>query len=314
LLRLPETESCSEAFGKVGIHDPKNSEASFVQARASFLYDVMNNICIDGVIESRSKHERELSKSHFEHLQEGDIIIFDRGYPGYEFFKELRTEGVDYIARCSSVFSKSFQFSKGERDKHISVKSCKYKSKKSIEFSESLNLRALKIKLPTGEEEILVTSLADESKYPYKIFKELYGMRWGIETMFKVLKSRLGLENFTGKTAEAVRQDFYSTILISNLETILTQELNTELESKSKSKYPQKVNKSVSFNAIRDRAFELLSSEVSLDILMEDLSKLLLQNLTVVRKDRLHPPRVKKTKRARDPLVNYYRNIAKINF
>ena len=47
--------------------------------------------------------------------------------------------------------------------------------------------------------------------------------RWGIETFFGVLKGRLNLENFSGKTAESVKQDFYSTIFISNLETILTE-------------------------------------------------------------------------------------------
>ena len=49
-----------------------------------------------------------------------------------------------------------------------------------------------------------------------KVIKKLYGLRWEIETFFGVLKGRLSLENFTGLTVEAIKQDFWSTIFISN--------------------------------------------------------------------------------------------------
>ena len=72
-----------------------------------------------------------------------------------------------------------------------------------------------------GEIEVLMTSLLD-SNIDKEEFKKLYGLRWEIETFFGVLKGRLSLENFTGLTIEAIKQDFWSTIFISNYETILT--------------------------------------------------------------------------------------------
>ena len=91
----------------------------------------------------------------------------------------------------------------------------------------------------TGEVEVLVTSLLDELAYPAAKFRDLYSFRWGVETFYGILKERLCRENFTGKTAESVRQDFYSTILISNLESVLTEETNQELEQKGgQNKYP----------------------------------------------------------------------------
>jgi IS4 transposase len=36
------------------------------------------------------------------------------------------------------------------------------------------------------------------------MLKELYNLRWGIETLFGVLKERLKLDNFTGKTVIAI--------------------------------------------------------------------------------------------------------------
>lgn len=53
-------------------------------------------------------------------------------------------------------------------------------------------------------------------------------MRWGVETFFSIVKGRLCLENFTGKTSEAVKQDFWSTVFISNLETLMTEGTGNE--------------------------------------------------------------------------------------
>ncbi len=69
----------------------------------------------------------------------------------------------------------------------------------------SIKVRLVKVILSTGETEVLVTSLMDEEKFPTEIFTELYHYRWRVETFFSKLKGRLGLENFTGKSVEAIR-------------------------------------------------------------------------------------------------------------
>ena len=64
------------------------------------------------------------------------------------------------------------------------------------------------------------------------------------------IKGRLGLENFTGKTVEAVKQDFWSTIFISNLETIMTEKTEEKMNAEKPVENKQvKINKAVSFNA-----------------------------------------------------------------
>lgn len=72
-------------------------------------------------------------------------------------------------------------------------------------------------------------------------------LRWGIETFYGLLKTRLELENFTGIGAEAVRQDFHATVYLSGLESLLTDTAQAMLDAKD-TKYPQTVNRAVSFN------------------------------------------------------------------
>jgi hypothetical protein len=68
---------------------------------------------------------------------------------------------------------------------------------------------------------VLATSLLDETAFPTHLFKDLYHLRWGIEEQYKRAKCRVEIENFSGRTAQSVRQDFYAKIFAMNLTAIL---------------------------------------------------------------------------------------------
>jgi len=84
-----------------------------------------------------------------------------------------------------------------------------------------LKLRLIRIDLGTKEPEVLITSLMDTAAYPHALFKELYHDRWPVEESYKFFKSRIELENFTGKSVEAVKQDFYARIFMLNLTSMM---------------------------------------------------------------------------------------------
>ncbi len=174
-------------------------------------------------------------------------------------------------------------------------------------LSQSLTVRFVRVQLDTGEWEVLVTSLHDESCYPTSEFKALYYFRWGIETFYGLIKTRLELENFTGIGAEAVKQDFFSTVYLSGLESILTESAQVQLSQKE-TVHPQIVNRAVSFNAIKDQALTLLFlSELKTEELLERLTAVFLMNPCLERKGR-NPPRTKPSSRA---LLNFHKRQKK---
>ena len=77
--------------------------------------------------------------------------------------------------------------------------------------------RLIKVELENGETEILCNSLTDTEKYSNKDFKELFHYRWNEEEAYKLLKSRVEEGNFSGKTARAVRQDFFANVFLITL-------------------------------------------------------------------------------------------------
>ena len=87
-----------------------------------------------------------------------------------------------------------------------------------------ISLRMVKILLENGSLEVLATNLS-QTEFHTEEIKELYHMRWGIETAYETLKSRLQLENFTGTKPILLLQDIYSTIYLSNLAEDISKNL-----------------------------------------------------------------------------------------
>ena len=123
------------------------------------------------------------------------------------------------------------------------------------------------------------------------------------------MKTRLNLENFTGKTAESVYQDFYATVYLTGLESILTAQCNAFLGNKP-TRQPQQVNRAVSFHALKDHAIEILYSNEDTDSVIKKLEELFLTNPTSVRKNR-QVPRKKCSARQ---LLHYAKRRCKICF
>lgn len=110
----------------------------------------------------------------------------------------------------------------------------------------TLRCRLISVELEGGETEILCTSLLDESVYLCEDFVELYHFRWAVEENYKLFKSRLEIENFSGKTAHAVKQDFYAKVFMMTLCAMLAFPIEERVKRESeeaKHKHSRKINR-----------------------------------------------------------------------
>jgi hypothetical protein len=314
---LPNEDEIIKHFGSIKIANQlETTQGQYPVAIASVLYDVLNNIAIDSILAPAKAYEVDLAIEHLSSYTAcRDLLTFDRNYPSYVFLAFLTQMGIDFVGRCSRSSFKQARIMFEEPIESwtvtLSPDRSKRKEVQSLELPSEINVRFVRVILDTGEVEVLVTSLLDESLYPNEDFKELYNLRWGVETFYGTIKGRLNLENFTGKSVEAVRQDFYSTIFISGLESMLTEDAQQELDEKTPgNKHPQKVNKNVSFNAIKNHAVELFYKEQDTAVILEKLTQLFKVNPVSVRNQR-KVPRKKSKPRA---LLNYHKRIKKICF
>ena len=101
----------------------------------------------------------------------------------------------------------------------------------------------------------------------------------------------------TGNTALAVQQDFYITMFLSNYESLLVYDTNIALTEKTETyKNAQKVNKSISFNTIKQKSFELFYGNQNIDTVLEEMQKLFQTTPTAIRPNRPNRKRLDKDK------------------
>ena len=110
---------------------------------------------------------------------------------------------------------------------------------------EPVTVRALHVTLDDGTDEILVTNLMDPTITP-EMLKELYFMRWGIESKYFELKSQLELEEFSGSHHLSVEQDFFINLLFMNLCSLIKSEADihiNEIQKEKKNKFQYQANR-----------------------------------------------------------------------
>jgi len=303
-LTLPFTEELQKRYGVVSNAQPLN----IVQAKMSMLFDVMNKLALDAVLDRGRASERELALKHNHQWRKGDLIIYDRGYPSFEFIREHIKAGVDCLIRAKTTHSSLVTefLSSGKRSLVTLMYPDQDKSFKGKDYNRktTIGVRLLRVELNSGETEVLITTLLDSHKYPSGLFKKLYFMRWGIETFIDELKNKLKMEHFSGYSDHTIQQDIGCAIFISNLQSVIVSGLDQEIEDQNKQRvYDYKVNTNLSYGFLKNRVLELLHQNGSTEQVLAELEELFLKHTIPIRNDRNNPRNTQKYRYKDKPIV-----------
>lgn len=318
LLRLPSHPQVLEIFGEVAVANHLGDTGThYAPARLSVLYDLLNQIGLDARLAPVATSEVDLAAAQLESVEENDVVIWDRGFTGFILMARVLARGAHFVGRCSkSSFAAAqqlFRINRAGRSKVVKLvaASDQRPELKKLGLPTQLIVRFVSVRLPTGELEVLVTSLLDETIYPTQEFSELYHRRWNHETYHQMLKGRLDLENWSGQTVEAVRQDVQAAVFVSNVESLLSQEAQEELSAQDATRqYPAQVNRAVSYHALKERMLDLLWSKRPLQKALEEIQRWMQSNPVSVRPDRSPPRRPQSFNRS----YHYQRNLRKTVF
>ncbi len=143
--------------------------------------------------------------------------------------------------------------------------------------------------LPTGETEILLTTLVDAQAYPATEFSQVYNWRWSEETYFDRFKNIFEVERFSGTSVSAIKQDVYGVLMLTSLESVLNKPDQQALEAQAadrKTRFVPQVNRAESYIALVDRVVPLLLSKQPQEKILEELHHLFRQKPTLQRPGR----------------------------
>lgn len=304
-LNLPDTESLRAAFT---VHSNQHEE--FVLATAVVLHDLLNDIGLCASIGPVSGEKRPLLEQLWGATRKSDVLVLDRNFGDYSIVAWAVMAHREVIIRCRrQSFSVVEEFWESDKLEAIvtlevsqSAESQRYVREHNL--PKSVRVRLLKFTLPTGETEVLLTTLCDQRKYPRKEFYTVYGYRWNGETYYDRIKNIFEVERFSGTTEHVIKQDFHGVIFLSTLESVLSksaQEVLSERDEARETETNAKVNRAVSYVSLVDEAVGLLLDErVHPEDVLERLHLLFQTNPTRHRDGRKYDrPKLKHSRKLR---------------
>lgn len=214
-------------------------------------YDLMNRVYVDILIQNWADKNECLACTQMinrSKLDEKVILIADRGYENYNIFAHATEKNWNYLIRVKDIESNGIisglnLTEKGPLDKEVSMTFTRRQSKdtrkrgykfmptcQGFDFipigskkEYTLNFRVVRFLIAEGTYETIITNIREEI-FPSEKIKEIYHLRWGIETSFRELKYAIGLNNLHSKKVDYIKQEVFAKITMYNYcEAIITQ-------------------------------------------------------------------------------------------
>lgn len=206
--------------------------------------------------------------------------VHERGYGHYNTVLKLIQYNKQFCIRFSNCSKLISDFIDGNEDDLITEWAPSNKEKENAKkqelIPETIKVRLTKIKLKTGELEVLVSSLLDMQKYVCSDLKWLYQKRWVVEEGFKKLKPKMKVEYFGARKTAGIYQEYYAHIFFMNVISFLSIISNEKTAKKYKNrKYLYKANWQNAYRLVRVNLLNILSKtfqEINLEVLIEKIT------------------------------------------
>lgn len=235
----------------------------------SMLYDLHSRTYVDGIIQSKKNENEKIAMCTMVDRYDGPkntIFIGDRGFENYNAFAHVEKRGMYYLIRVKDINSNGIASTHKFRtypvfDEWKNVTLTRKQTKEVKENPEKfrivmkqtpfdyldlhenkfyeIKMRIVRFPISSNSYECIITNLPEDI-FPSEKIKELYHMRWGIETSFRELKYAIGLTRFHSKKIEYIKQEIWARLLLYNFCEIITAKVI--VEKKENRKYDYQLN------------------------------------------------------------------------
>lgn len=257
-----------------------NGQSHYNIFHLNALYDLKQKVYVDALVQkSRMKHERKALCDMVDRSDiQAAIVLADRGYECYNVLAHIQEKNWKYLIRvknwssgiCSALdlplsgefdlpFHLKLSNKRSNKAKELYKNKCQYKyidNTKSFDFLPKknrkhepatfypLSFRVVRFQISDDTYETLITNL----DFPPDELKQLYAMRWGIETSFRYLKYTVGLSFLHSKKPTFIIQEIFSRLTMYNFSQLITACIVMRKKSR---KYAYQVNFSAAVHLCR---------------------------------------------------------------
>jgi hypothetical protein len=167
------------------------------------------------IVNTASEHDITRAREVCAGLHDGEVVIFDNAYVDFPHLHELDLRGVQWVTRAKENLRyrvrRNLPMHKGSsivKDQIVKLTGPQWKHLKGW------TVRRVEAWVELDGEKRLMTFLTNNSEWSPRSVCDLYRARWDIEVFFKQVKQTLKLGDFLGHSANAIRWQVWTALLV----------------------------------------------------------------------------------------------------
>jgi hypothetical protein len=220
------------------------------------MYDLMSKVYIDAEMQGKkgmNEHRALVSMVDRSTIAGKVIVLMDRGYESFNNIAHFQEKSWNFVIRAKEsygIISGLRLPNRLEFDEDITLTLTRRQTKETIPLLNEhperyrwiqphttfdyikrkgsnlydLHFRAVRFQIADGIYETVYTNL-DSSDFPPEKIKEIYHMRWGIETSFRELKYAVSLSSLHSKKKDSMLQEVFARLVLYNYASLIAREI-----------------------------------------------------------------------------------------
>ncbi len=162
------------------------------------------------VVDTAAHHDNRRAHEVCAGVGKGEIVVFDKAYVDFEHLDDLDARGVQWVTRAKDNMKyrtvKNLAMNRGNtiKDQIVTVK----------RGDAKMRVRRVEARVEVDGEMRVMVFITNNFLWSPTSVCDLYRRRWDIEVFFKQVKQSLKLSNFLGHSANAVRWQVYTALLV----------------------------------------------------------------------------------------------------
>ena len=167
------------------------------------------------IVDTAGEHDNKRAREVCAGLEDGEVVVFDKAYVDFEHLHDLDLRGVQWVTRAKDNFRyralRNLPVNKGGnvvKDQIVKLTGDKFK------HLRGWTLRRVEAWVEVDGALRLMVFITNNTAWSAGSVCDLYRARWDIEVFFKQVKQTLKLGDFLGHSANAIRWQVWTALLL----------------------------------------------------------------------------------------------------
>jgi IS5 family transposase len=167
------------------------------------------------IVDTAGEHDNKRAREVCAGLAAGEVVVFDKAYVDFEHLHDLDERGVQWVTRAKDNFAyrakRNLPVAKGGailKDQIVTLTGPKWRR------LQGWTVRRVEAWVKVDGQQRLMVFITNNTRWSAQSVCDLYRARWDIEVFFKQVKQTLKLGDFLGHSANAIRWQVWTALLV----------------------------------------------------------------------------------------------------